>query len=617
LNDLRATHHPFGRLAVLSRRTDVRLAIAGIVAVLAVYLGFLGVPVHGAEEFVKRGGYYVMLATFALFLHALWRLWRLRTPAAEPLTRSQRALTAIVVIALSMLAINAEPYEGKVLNDEFVLQSTAFNLHYFRDVATMVRGYDVQGVFLSTDNYLDKRPYFYPFLVSVAHDLTGYRVANAFLVNSLLMPVALLLIFAFGRALAGWRGGLLATLLLGTLPLLGQNATGSGMELLNVVMILAALLLGYAYLRQPDESRIAAFALATVLLAQSRYESALYVAPAAVLIVLGWKRAGRVCLPWVVILVPLLLVPCALQNKVLSNSPLLWELTDKSASRFSLDYLHGNLLGVFQFLFNPDAERANSLLLSATGLLALLGALWFVVRPGRAHATNPAARQALGIFSLAILANTILVFFYYWANFNDPMASRFSLPLHLLLAFAVVLVAAECDVRLPATRTLLLAASLFGLATATGKFGHHYYSHLGIDELEWERRYVNALPPARRLILSHRTSLPWLLQKTPAILLDRAKLVADRLEYQLHEPTFQEILVTQSLRPTTPDGDHQIAADERLPSYFKLETLAEKRFGTRLSRISRLVAVDLPPDWRGPVSPPPARAEPAAPRPGE
>ena len=40
---------------------------------------------------------------------------------------------------------------------------------------------------------------------------------------------------------------MLGVLLLGSLPLLGQNATGSGMELLNFVMIMAALVLGTGF----------------------------------------------------------------------------------------------------------------------------------------------------------------------------------------------------------------------------------------------------------------------------------------------------------------------------------------------------------------------------------
>lgn len=592
------------------QRPDVRLAAFGASAVSAVYLGFIGVPVKLAEDIVKRGGYYILLGTFALFLHALWRLWRARVPPAEPLTRAQRWLAIGAIAALSLMAILAEPYHSKILNDEFVLQSTAFNLHFFRDVVTMVRGYEINGLFLSTDNFLDKRPYFYPFLISLLHDLTGYRAANAYIVNSLLMPVSLWLGFAFGRDLAGWRGGMLAVLLLGSLPLLGQNATGSGMELLNFTMIVAALLLGTRYLREPTEDRLAAFLLGVVLLAQSRYESALYVVAAGMIVSLDWIRHRRVCLPWQAVLVPLLLVPGVLQNKVLSNSPVMWELGEKT-SRFSVDYLAANLRGAWSFLFNQNAERANSLLLSATGLVALAWCIGAALRHGRRLLVAPPARVALLCFSVVIVANTILVLFYYWSNFDDPMASRFCLPLYLLMAFAVVLLAADLPRRWPAMQVLLLVAGLWGVASATGKFGHHYYSMLGIDEYEWQKRYVNARFPATRLIVTNRSTLPWLLQKTPSILVDRARLVADRLHEQLEEPTFQEIIVLQSLKPTSEEGDFQLAPGERLPPWFKLELLAEKRFGMKLSRISRLVAVDLPAGWQSPVKTP-APAKPGA-----
>ena len=135
-----------------------------------------------------------------------------------------------------------ETLRSKILYDEFVLQSTAYNMHHFREVATMVRGYDLLGTFVSTDNYLDKRPYFYPFLISMAHDFTGYRPLNAYLLNVVLMPVGLGLAYILGRRWHGWRGGMLAVGLLGSLPLYGQNATGAGMEMLNLIMLLLAVL---------------------------------------------------------------------------------------------------------------------------------------------------------------------------------------------------------------------------------------------------------------------------------------------------------------------------------------------------------------------------------------
>lgn len=596
------------RLAPLLARPDLRLAGFGVSALLAVYLGFLGIPVARAEDFLKRGGYYLMLATVALFIGSIVRVWRLPRLPLAPLTRREKVIAAVAIALLALMAFGAEPYRSKILNDEFVLQSTAFNMHFFRDVATMVRGYDIQGVFLSTDNYLDKRPYFYPFAVSLLHDLTGYRPANAHVVNTLLMPLALSLAFAFGRRLHGWRGGMLAVLLLGSLPLLGQNATGSGMELLNTVMILAAMLLCADYLAAPSDARLSAFLLAIVLLAQSRYESALYVVSAALgVAIVGW-RTRQVRLSWTAALVPLLLLPVALQNKVLSNSPVLWELNEKSTSRFDYHYMAENMRGALLFLFNRDGERANSLTLSVLGLLGLGWAAWrLMVVIRRGGQTSP-ARLALACFGVAIFASTVLVFCYYWARFDDPMASRFSLPLHLLMTFAAVLLAGALDRRLPVTPALLLLVSLVSVPFAAGKFGHHYYSHLGIDEVEWQRRFVRALPPAERLIVTNFSTLPWLLDKKPSILIGRARLVADRLHHQLHAPTFQEILVLQTLRPGSADGDHQLPADDKLPAYFKLELMAEKRFGTRLSRISRLVAVELPPEWTAPAKKPVARS---------
>ncbi len=573
-----------------------------VIASVAVWLGFAGLPVRVAEDLVKRGGYYVMALTVVAWVVALvaaFRRGRERRAVRDeaPVTPRRGLGVAVLIALLTLMAIQAEPYRGKILNDEFVLQSTAYNLHHFRDVATMVRGYEVEGTFISTDNYLDKRPYFYPFLVSLLHDLTGYRPANAFVLNSILYAFALGLMFRVGRSLGGWRGGILATLLAGSLPLLGQNATGSGMELLNVVMILFTLWLGARYLAEPDETNLGALALSAVLLAQSRYESALYVAAVAAVVVLGWRSARRVLLPASVMAAPLLLLPVALQHRVVANSPLLWELDAARSERFSWSYVPANLRGAWAFLFNGDAERANSLLLSAAGLVAVAGVLLLAARRWRSWAQRPPMERALACFAVVVFANTALVICYYWASFDDPMASRFSLPWLLLTVFAVVVFARWLDRRLPATAMLLVLAGGWALPQAAAKFGHHYYSHLGNDEIAWHHRFVASRPPARRLVISNRTSLSWLLAETPAILLDRARLVADRLQYQLTQPLFDEILVIQALRPTSADGDFQLPEEEALPTYFRTELLAEKRFGTRLCRVSRLVAVELPPGW--------------------
>ncbi len=580
-------------MPALFARTEFRLALFGLTAVAAVYFGFIGLGVQTAETVVKLYAYYVMLFTFALWGWALWRLWEERQPG-ERLGRGELLLAGTAIALLSVMAVTSEPFRSKVLYDEFVLQSTAYNLHYFRDTATMVRGYDLLGTFASLDNYLDKRPNFYPFLISLVHDLTGYRTANAYWLNAGLFPVTLGMIYYLGRRLAGRWGALLALLLLGSLPLLGQNATGSGMELLNFCMILVVAALGGAYLRRPDETRLSALVIGAALLAQSRYESALYVLPAALIILFGWWKRGAVVLSWPAIIAPLLLLPFALQNKVLNNTRWLWELKKDQESRFSVDYLEGNLQSAREFLFSTTQRYANSLTLSILGTLALTWLAWHLVRRRHDLRAADGDRVALFLVGMAAVANTVLIMFYYWSSFSDPMAARFSLPLYLVLAFTVVLAGATLGRRWPAIPVLLTGLAVLAVVTATSRFAMPLYSHTGIDELEWERRFVASRGPGERLILTNKSTLPWLLRKTPSILVGRANIVADRIQEQLLGNHFTEILVMQTFRPTTPDGDHQLSPEDRLPKGFEIEFLAERRMGTRITRISRLVSVTLP-----------------------
>ncbi len=572
------------------QRTELRLAAFGLSAVAAVYLGFLAVSVKNAEYFVRHWGYDVMAVSFFLWLSALWR--SRATPLSARTSADRRAwwICAGLVAFFSLLAYAHEELRCKILYDEFVVQSTAFNMHYFREVSAMVRGYDLLGVFTSLSSYLDKRPYFFPFLLSLIHDLTGYRPLNAYLFNAVLYPCALGLAAWLARIFAGWRAAGLAIALLGSLPLLSQNATGSGLELLNFAMILFSAILGARYLAVPDEDRLSAFLLAVLLLAQTRYESAAYIGPAGLVVLIGWWRTKRMILSWIAVLLPLLLVPLALHNKVLSNSPILWELHENQSSRFSLDYLRGNLEGAGRFFLALDVRQANSLLLVAAGLLGLV---WLVMRACRRDSWRgfTPVQLSLVCFGLGIAANTILIQFYYWASFDDNMSARFALPLHLLLVFLFLPFCAMLDRRWPATITLIALAGIFALGFSVPKEAYHMYSRMGIDEIEWERRVVASRPAMTRLIISDKSPEPWLLDRIPAVLLSAARGETSVVAAQLHDGYFREILVTQSLRPSTIEGDHELVPEDRLPDTYKLELLAERRFGTKITRISRLVAI--------------------------
>jgi hypothetical protein len=111
-------------------------------------------------------------------------------------------------------------------------------------------------------------------------------------------------------------------------------------------------------------------------------------------------------------------------------------------------------------------------------------------------------------------------------------------------------------------------------------------------EVEWERAVVGDMPVRPRLIIANKSTIPWVIDGVPAVIVGVARQRADQIRYHMEQGTFQEVIVTQSLRATTPEGNMGVDSEDLLPARFRLETLAERRFGGRVGRISRLVKVD-------------------------
>lgn len=285
-----------------------RLQLFGLTATLAVVTAFVSVPARQGAALIREWGYYHILLLFVLFVAYGSRLAVARKEVWLSCLRRPEWPGA-VILAATAFAVWGDPFKHKILFDEFVLQGTALQMHATKEIATVIRAYDIAGSWTPIDAFLDKRPYFFTFLVSLVHDCSGYRIANMFLVNLALTPALLALVYWVGRELTGRRGPALPVALLATMPLLGQNATGAGMELHNLVMIALVVALGALWLRVPDPDRLSLFVVASLLLAYCRYESVLFVLPAAAIIVAGWLRAGRLVWSWPAILSPLLLVP--------------------------------------------------------------------------------------------------------------------------------------------------------------------------------------------------------------------------------------------------------------------------------------------------------------------
>ncbi|MBI5693999.1 MAG: glycosyltransferase family 39 protein [Verrucomicrobia bacterium] len=578
-----------------------RLALFAASGVAAVAVGFLLVSPARAEKLIVAGGYYYIAAVFAAFLfwgcrvaaarRDVWQAW-LRRPG----------WVAVAVLAATAFAVWSDSFRHKVLFDEYVLQGTAWHLHATKEVGTPIRAFDFAGTWLAIDAFLDKRPYFFTFLVSLLHDLTGYRLENAFALNVGCALVCLGLMSWVVRTLTGRRGpALLAVALLGTLPLFGQNATGASMELHNLTMIVVVLVAGILYLRAPDDDRLALLVLATVLLAQSRYESVLFVGPIAVVILLGWRKCGRVLLPWPAVVAPLLLVPYAWHSRIVDTKPVLWQLREGDTARFGLQYLAGNLEGARNFFFAVSPGQPNSIYLTLLGLAGLIGAAVAGVRWWRRPAADrpgiPPAVPVLVLIGLGITANLAMLMFYYWSRFDEPITARFALPFCLLLVVGAAWLVRQLEsARFPATRFAALGLAGWMLVLGAPAFARSLYTsqNLVMREIEWELDEVRQRP-GPVLVITSKATMPYLLHRISAINTPVARARGPQIAWHMRQGTFREVLVAQVVRPTSAQGDAGVDPEDELPPEFRLEPLDRKRFGMRWIRLSRLVAVETPP----------------------
>jgi len=576
--------------------SDKRVWLFLLSGALAVALGFFAIPGPAAINLVSKLGYWFLLAAFLLFLRALWLTFRDDLRALD-WRRLDWVSVAVVGLGGAVLLVH-ETFGFKIVMDELMLLGTSMSMHFDKTVLTPTRGNDIQGAFVVLDGIMDKRPLFFPFLLSLLHDLTGYRPANAFVLNGILAFVFLGLANLCGRWLAGRRGGWLAVVLLAGLPLLAQNATGGGFELLNVVMILATLLLGARFAQKRDEASLTALCFSTLLLGQTRYESLLYVLPVVILILWVWSGERRIILSWPVILAPLLLLPYPLQHRIFELRASAWQMGTAQGGKsdatvpFSFSYVADNLAHAVKFFFARSTDQPNSLTLSLLGWIAVPFSLLFIAKQVRALRTAPPAVAAAVIFTTGFVAQFVFFMCYFWGQFDDPVIRRLSLPTHLWLVVAVLLVLPQFAAA--GFQRLLIGVAAFGMiASGVPSMAEHAYTqeYLPGRETAWRREFM-ADQPRHDYLMIDNDAILWVSHQVSATTVPEVLKRREALAWNMRNRTFAAFYVFQRLNIDPETGAMTLREGDDLGPDFVLEPVREERLQTlTLTRISRVKEV--------------------------
>ena len=573
-----------------------RILLAGLGVLLLLGARVFFSP-DGAEYIVRYYGYWFTFVTAVglLFLSFSERSV-LRWDRLFGTARGFWIACGVVTLGTWFTFLHSD-FGYKVAMDEYVLSATSRFMHMNREIQTPASGVWHYNYFTFVEFYSDKRPWLYPFAVSLIHDLTGYRTGNAFVVNAVSAVLLLLCTYRLGYLIAGAWAGVLGVSLWVSLPLFSQNATSSGMEMLNLLMIVRVALLAHWHMRVLSLRSESMLSLSAVLLAYSRYESVIFVLPVALIIVLGWIRQRSVKVSVGTICAAPLLIGLALQNKFFSSTEHLWELPEGVTEPFGVANFVENLPRALYFFFNWDAGIANSLLLSILGVPALVLLLLYVLRQGAELWRRRPEDWALIIFCGFLLVHFGVIMCYHAGQLDRLFASRFALPFCFLLIFAIINVLGrhlQNRVLLPAASGVAFLFILGVTMPMNAKAIFTLRNHVG-REIEWMTNFAEEHFAPRSLVVD-QYKIAWLLEDWRCATYEQAFGNAERIKRELMIGKYPEMYIVDR-REITLKGTAPVLSPSVLPSgVFGLELIAEKSFkpylSTRIYRVEKELLED-------------------------
>ena len=160
--------------------------------ILVLLLRYRFLPPDDMLHWLREYGYWAMWVLVGPGLGIAWRQ-RARLPLALGRLREEPRWVWLVLSALALLTLVHEPRLTKINYDEHVLLSISRSMHLEQKAAWVAEAKLIGGSVVPTALIVDKRPVFYPFVLSLVHKATGYRLENMFWLNGALCITFLLL----------------------------------------------------------------------------------------------------------------------------------------------------------------------------------------------------------------------------------------------------------------------------------------------------------------------------------------------------------------------------------------------------------------------------------------
>ena len=411
-------------------------------------------------------------------------------------------VVALVVTAIAGLAV--EP-ALRVLSDEANLVGTSKNFFDSKTATFTVSGKNYYGSYWDVDVAIDRRPTLFPFLVSLVHAALGYSYENAFVFNLLLLPAFLLVSYRLAKSLGGEAFGVVSALFVAAHPVTLVSVRSGGFDFLTAFFGLLVIKSLHDHFHDRSPATLAILWMNLCMFAEIRYESALFIPPIVVLLLLFRLITWSTLRPYAFVyaLTPVYWLPRIWQAILRGNVP---EQAPGTVT-FSVENFLDNAHEYFEPVLSPaKAHPFHSAILIALGVVGSLVWLgWLLARVRAKDWQAPQTRFAICVF-VWMLVQTVIVWSYVWGRAQYPSSARLVIAIDTFFSFAAAWIVIRALRRFRPFVPILLGAAVLAAELPVAAQGRMLNRLTQTRESAETWRFFERLHERRILIVTDRPS---------------------------------------------------------------------------------------------------------------
>ncbi len=556
-----------------------------IMSLLATFLLGFFLPHAWQVNTYQYFAWHFMFASFMLLIFSLYNA----EPAIKLFATLRQKCKAVVLATLIVcLGFLLSGPDFRILADETNLLGVSLEMHEnTRTVLPVESLYFYHGMRRPISEKTEMRPPAYPFMLSLLHNISGYRPANAFIFNAFCAWLTLILLFLFVDQREARLWGYIAMLALASYPVFVQYFTSAGFEVFNLTMLMLAFYLLDKFIETENLWSLVALVATLVIAAHSRYESilAIFCIMPVVFKFLppDFRQSWREKL---IFAFPLLLLPAFWLRAIT------WEASrfqvETIAEAFSIANLWPNLKGALMFFLSGRSQKFAGPILT---MCAMIGFILFIEKWTNKKLTQQQRWFSVSLGSCAFV-HLLVRLVYSNGNFMDSFTTRLAivfLPLCAGLAIGGLrrIERFKSPVNI-APAILLLVVTLLISSWPVAASNNGVASLRLFRDFKYSRQALEQIKAGEESILIVRRPNMFVPFGYSALTFDSAHEMSEQLVKMLRIKSYQRLIAIQHIRYKDNEPEEALPLEfAELKSRIVFETQLSGTHRLRITEFSR------------------------------